>query len=69
MDKFWSRSQFELNVSYKFAGSELHKIDVYDQIQPNLCILVNYINNTFDLGLEPVNLYERSFNIPFMNAR
>lgn len=44
---FWSKSEYEIVVGGLFAkeDKDLFKIDVYEQVLPNLDILVDYIIN------------------------
>lgn len=47
---FWSKCEYEIYVTDAFhdAPNEISKIDVYDQVKPNLDILVDYIIANLD---------------------
>lgn len=43
---YWSRVEYELNVSEVFSKDEKYqKIDVWTQIEPNMSILVDYLRS------------------------
>lgn len=48
---YWSRVEYELNVSEVFSKDEKYqKIDVWTQLEPNLRSIVNYIKTTGLIG-------------------
>ena len=47
---FWSKCEYEIYVKDAFHNepTEITKVDVYDQVKPNLEILANYIASNKD---------------------
>lgn len=54
MYNYWSKAEYEITVGDLFPKTieELEKISVYDQLEPNLDRIVEYINNAMELGLK-----------------
>ena len=54
MYHFWAKAEYEITVGDLFPKTieELEKISVYDQLEPNLDRIVEYINNAMELGLK-----------------
>lgn len=50
--KFHFRAEWEMNLSNLFNNEDLHKHDIWDQVAPNIDIIVDMINNAFNLGFE-----------------
>ena len=46
------KTEFEMNLSNQFDTTDLHKHDIWDQVAPNTDIIVDMINNEFELGFE-----------------
>ena len=42
---FWSKSEYEIYVTDAFHPEDQSKIDVYDQLKPNMKVLAEYIIN------------------------
>ena len=48
---YWSKAEHEMIVSDLF-GKNQEKIDVWKQIEPNLDLIVDYVNIKYDLKLK-----------------
>lgn len=51
MYDYWSKTECEFYVS-DLHGDDYEKIDIWRQIEPNLNLIVEYVNSKMDLGLE-----------------
>ena len=51
MYDYWSKTECEFYVS-DLHGDEYEKIDIWRQIEPNLDLIVEYVNSKMELGLE-----------------
>lgn len=54
MYRFWSKSEHEMIVTGFMNGDDLHKIDVWAQIEPNLDRITEYVINEMQLKLKEV---------------
>lgn len=50
--RFHFRTEWEMNLSNVFRNDDLHKHDIWDQVAPNVDVIVDMINYTFKLGFE-----------------
>lgn len=48
MYSFWSKTEAEFYIS-DLHGDEYEKVDIWRQIEPNLDLIVDYINSKMDL--------------------
>lgn len=51
MYDYWSKTECEFYIS-DLHGDEYEKIDIWRQIEPNLDLIVEYVNSKMELGLE-----------------
>lgn len=51
MYDYWSKTECEFYIS-DLHGDDYEKIDIWRQIEPNLDLIVEYVNSKMDLGLE-----------------
>lgn len=60
MSRYWSRVEYEMLISELFNRKEEYtKIDVFDQILPNLNKIVNYINVEMEIGFDHEDIKEK----------
>lgn len=54
---YWCRTEYELNMSGLFK-EEQFKVDIYSQVMINFELIVDYVNNTLNLGFkkEPLKI-------------
>lgn len=45
MHEFWSRYQYEIDVTPKDKKQEPTRVDCYDQLKPNINIVADYVYN------------------------
>ena len=51
MYDYWSKTECEFYIS-DLHGDDYEKIDIWRQIEPNLDLIVEYVNSKMELGLE-----------------
>lgn len=51
MYDYWSKTECEFYIS-DLHGDDCEKIDIWRQIEPNLDLIVEYVNSKMELGLE-----------------
>ena len=51
MYDYWSKTESEFYIS-DLHGDDYEKIDIWRQIEPNLDLIVEYVNSKMELGLE-----------------
>lgn len=51
MYDYWSKTKCEFYIS-DLHGDDYEKIDIWRQIEPNLNLIVEYVNSKMELGLE-----------------
>ena len=51
MYDYWSKTECEFFIS-DLHGDDYEKVDIWRQIEPNLDLIVEYVNSKMELGLE-----------------
>lgn len=57
--RYWCRTEYELNMSGLFK-EEVFKVDIYSQVMINFELIVDYVNNTLNLGFKKEPLKTKS---------